>query len=60
MLVETVFAWPGEPFLLASAIFQRDLPLLQGTMLVFSMFFVILNLVVDLIQSWTDPRIRRA
>jgi len=60
VLVETVFAWPGTGFLLASAIFQRDLPLLQGTMLVLSMFFVVLNLVVDLIQSWTDPRIRRA
>ncbi len=59
VLVETVFAWPGTGFLLASAIFQRDLPLLQGTMLVLSMFFVILNLVVDLVQSWTDPRIRR-
>lgn len=59
VLVETVFAWPGTGFLLASAIFQRDLPLLQGTMLVLSMFFVVLNLVVDLIQSWTDPRIRR-
>ena len=60
VLVETVFAWPGTGFLLASAIFQRDLPLLQGTMLVLAMFFVVLNLVVDLIQSWTDPRIRRA
>jgi peptide/nickel transport system permease protein len=59
VLVETVFAWPGTGFLLASAIFQRDLPLLQGTMLVLAMFFVILNLAVDLIQSWTDPRIRR-
>jgi peptide/nickel transport system permease protein len=60
VLVETVFAWPGTGFLLASAIFQRDLPLLQGTMLVLSMFFVFLNLVVDLVQSATDPRIRRA
>ncbi|WP_029350344.1 ABC transporter permease [Bosea sp. 117] len=60
VLVETVFAWPGTGFLLASAIFQRDLPLLQGTMLVLSMFFVLLNLIVDLVQSWTDPRIRRA
>ena len=60
VLVETVFAWPGTGFLMASAIFQRDLPLLQGIMLVLSMFFVVLNLVVDLVQSWTDPRIRRA
>lgn len=60
VLVETVFAWPGTGFLLATAIFQRDLPLLQGTMLVLAMFFVALNLIVDLIQSWSDPRIRRA
>jgi len=60
VLVETVFAWPGTGFLLANAIFQRDLPVLQGTMLVLSMFFVVLNLLVDLLQSWADPRIRRA
>jgi peptide/nickel transport system permease protein len=60
VLVETVFAWPGTGFLLANAIFQRDLPVLQGTMLVLSLFFVALNLLVDLVQSWTDPRIRRA
>lgn len=60
VLVETVFAWPGTGFLLANAIFQRDLPVLQGTMLVLSLFFVVLNLLVDLLQSWADPRIRRA
>lgn len=60
VLVETVFAWPGTGFLLATAIFQRDLPVLQGTMLVLSLFFVVLNLLVDLVQSWVDPRIRRA
>ncbi|NGM19812.1 ABC transporter permease [Roseomonas stagni] len=60
VLVETVFAWPGTGFLLANAIFQRDLPVLQGTMLVLSLFFVVLNLAVDLLQSWADPRIRRA
>ncbi|HEY0208877.1 ABC transporter permease [Acerihabitans sp.] len=60
VLVETIFAWPGTGYLMATAIFQRDLPLLQGTMLVLSLSFVILNLVVDLLQSWADPRIRRA
>ena len=34
ILIETVFAWPGTGFLLNAAIFQRDLPLLQGTILV--------------------------
>ena len=60
ILVETVFAWPGTGFLLNTAIFQRDIPLLQGTILVLAMFFVALNLIVDLIQTAIDPRMRRA
>jgi peptide/nickel transport system permease protein len=59
ILIETVFSWPGTGFLLNSAIFQRDLPLLQGTILVLAMFFVVLNLVVDMVQSLLDPRIAR-
>ncbi|MBK1659886.1 ABC transporter permease [Paracraurococcus ruber] len=60
ILVETVFSWPGTGLLLNSAIFQRDLPVLQGTILVLAMFFVTLNLIVDLIQTALDPRIKRA
>ncbi|MFZ4406283.1 MAG: ABC transporter permease [Paracraurococcus sp.] len=60
ILVETVFSWPGTGLLLNSAIFQRDLPVLQGTILVLAMFFVALNLCVDLIQTALDPRIKRA
>src|SRR4051812_21795477 len=59
ILIETVFSWPGTGFLLNSAIFQRDLPLLQGTILVLALFFVFLNLVVDVIQAAIDPRIKR-
>lgn len=59
ILIETVFSWPGTGFLLNTAIFQRDLPLLQGTILVLAMFFVLLNLVVDVLQSQFDPRIER-
>jgi peptide/nickel transport system permease protein len=59
ILVETIFSWPGTGLLLNNAIFQRDLPLLQGTVLVLAMFFVTLNLLVDLLQSMIDPRIRR-
>ncbi len=47
-------------FLLNAAIFQRDLPLLQGTILVVAMFFVTLNLLVDVVQTALDPRIERA
>jgi peptide/nickel transport system permease protein len=60
ILIETVFSWPGTGFLLNSAIFQRDLPLLQGTILVLAMFFVVLNLLVDVVQTLLDPRIARA
>lgn len=60
ILIETVFSWPGTGFLLNSAIFQRDLPLLQGTILVLAMFFVVLNLIVDVVQTTLDPRIARA
>jgi peptide/nickel transport system permease protein len=60
ILVETVFSWPGTGLLLNSAIFQRDLPILQGTILVLAMFFVALNLFVDLVQTAIDPRIKRA
>ena len=59
ILIETVFSWPGTGFLLNAAIFQRDLPLLQGTILVLAMFFVVLNLLVDVAQTAIDPRIRR-
>ena len=54
-----MFSWPGTGFLLNSAIFQRDLPLLQGTILVLAMFFVLLNLLVDVLQTLLDPRIAR-
>jgi peptide/nickel transport system permease protein len=60
ILIETVFSWPGSGLLLNSAIFQRDLPLLQGTILVLALFFVFLNLLVDIAQASIDPRIKRA
>lgn len=59
ILIETIFTWPGTGFLMNEAIFRRDLPVLQGTILVLAMFFVGLNLLIDLLQTWVDPRIRR-
>ncbi|OWT75453.1 MULTISPECIES: ABC transporter permease [unclassified Achromobacter] len=60
ILVETVFSWPGTGFLLNSAIFTRDLPILQGTILVLAMLFVFTNLIVDVLQMLVDPRVKRA
>jgi peptide/nickel transport system permease protein len=59
VLVETVFSWPGTGYLLNIAIFQRDMPLLQGIVLVLSTTFVLLNLAVDVVQGLIDPRIVR-
>ena len=59
ILIETVFAWPGTGLLLNNAIFSRDIPLLQGTILLLALIFVALNLLVDVAQATLDPRIKR-
>jgi peptide/nickel transport system permease protein len=59
ILIETVFSWPGTGYLLNTAIATRDMPLLQGTILVLAMFFVLMNFLVDLVQPLADPRIVR-
>jgi peptide/nickel transport system permease protein len=60
ILIETIFTWPGTGFLLSKAILTRDIPVLQGAILVLALCFVATNLVVDLIQTAADPRIKRA
>ena len=60
ILIETIFTWPGTGFLLSKAILTRDIPLLQGTILILSLSFVATNLIVDLLQTAVDPRIKRA
>lgn len=50
-----MFSWPGTGFLLNQAIFQQDLPLLQGSILVLAVFFVLLNLIVDVVQTPARP-----
>ncbi len=59
ILVELVFGWPGSGHLLNSAIFRRDIPVMEGLLITLSLFFVIINLVVDIVQAWIDPRISR-
>ena len=59
ILIETVFAWPGTGLLLNNAIFARDIPMLQGTILALALIFVSLNLLVDIVQATLDPRIKR-
>lgn len=60
ILVETIFNWPGTGWLLNKAIVNRDIPVLQGTILVLALTFVLANLLVDELQAIVDPRMRRA
>jgi len=59
ILIETIFTWPGTGFLMSKAIMTRDVPLLQGAILILALNFVLINLVVDLVQTAVDPRIKR-
>lgn len=58
ILTETIFAWPGIGRLVVDAIFARDYPVVQGTVLVIAVVFVLVNLLVDLTYAFLDPRIR--
>ncbi len=58
VLTETVFAWPGVGRLVVESILARDYPVVQGVVLLLATTFVILNLIVDLVYAWLDPRIR--
>ena len=58
MLIEKVFAIPGIGKLAVDGMMNRDLPLLQGTVVYIALVFVIVNLVVDISYAFIDPRIR--
>jgi len=58
VLTETVFNWPGIGRLAFEAIFNLDIPLIMGTVLFSAFLIVVANLIVDLLYSWLDPRIR--
>lgn len=57
-VIETVFAWPGLGRLGVTALFSRDFAVIQGVVLVSTAIFVIVNLVVDILYTFLDPRIR--
>ncbi len=58
VIVETVFGWPGIGRLLVNAIFQRDYPLVQASILFITATFILINLLVDISYVYLDPRIR--
>jgi ABC-type dipeptide/oligopeptide/nickel transport system permease component len=60
VVTETVFSWPGVGRLAVGAILSSDFPMAQGTIIVLSMGFIVINLCVDLLYAALDPRIRHA
>ena len=58
VIIETIFSWPGMGVLTINAIQQRDLPMIQGAVLVFAALFVLVVLLTDLLYSAIDPRIQ--
>lgn len=58
VVVETIFSWPGVGRLVFNAINQRDIPLVQAAVILFSLMFVGLNLLVDVLYARLDPRVR--
>ena len=57
VLTETVFAWPGVGLLMVQGILARDFPIVQGCVLIIALTFVLINLAVDLLYVYLDPRI---
>jgi ABC-type dipeptide/oligopeptide/nickel transport system permease component len=56
-VAESIFNWPGLGRLMVDSILTRDLPLTQGCIFFFAMIFILVNLFVDLLYRWADPRI---
>jgi peptide/nickel transport system permease protein len=58
VIIEVIFAWPGIGRLLFEGIFQRDFPLVQGVTVLAGIMIVVVNLIVDILYAYIDPRIR--
>lgn len=58
VLTETIFAWPGMGRMLVDAIRTNDFPLVQGSILIFALLFALVNLLVDVLYAYLDPRLQ--
>jgi peptide/nickel transport system permease protein len=58
VVIENIFAWPGVGRLVVFAIQGKDFNVVQASVITLAVFFVLLNLLVDIIYTWLDPRIR--
>ena len=60
VITETIFAWPGVGRLTVQALLNRDFPLVLAAVFIASLTYTLLNLVVDLLYGWIDPRTRKS
>ena len=58
MLTETIFSWPGLGRLMVDSIKSKDMPLVLGSVIFLAVMFSVVNLVVDIIYAFVDPRIK--
>jgi peptide/nickel transport system permease protein len=58
VITETIFAWPGVGRMIIQAIYGKDVPLVQAAVIVLASIFVIVNLLVDILYTYLDPRVR--
>ena len=59
VITETIFAWPGVGRLIVQALLNRDFPVVLAAVFVISLTYTLVNLLVDLLYGWIDPRTRR-
>ena len=60
VITETIFAWPGVGRLAVQAIYNRDYPVVQAAVFILASIFVLVNLIVDLLYTYLDPRVKLA
>jgi peptide/nickel transport system permease protein len=60
VIIERIFAYPGIGAMAIEAVINRDLPLIQGLVLVFAVIFILINIAVDLLVALFNPRLRHA
>jgi peptide/nickel transport system permease protein len=58
VITETIFAWPGVGLLVIQAIYNRDFPVTRAAVFTLAVTFVLINLIVDILYTYLDPRIR--
>ncbi len=58
IITEQIFQWDGVGQLLVNAIYSRDFPVIQASVLIIAVSFVLINLIVDIMYTWLDPRVR--